>query len=226
MHTFAKKFKFPKNFKWGTTTCAIQNEGGDVNSDYWLFEHTEGSPIVEKSGDTTDLYHRYPDDIKLMKKLGFNTWRFNIPWERIEPEEGEFSLAQIEHYRRMGKECLENGIEPVYCFLDTTFPRWVHNKGSWLWNEIPKYFTRYVKYCCSHLSDLMNYVVTINEPDLTAIIGYRFGVFPAGWEALKRGEDGEKVAETAQRNMVICHHKAMEVIKDGTIPKSMGRPFL
>jgi len=92
---------FPAGFLWGTATAAHQVEGNNVNSDFWLLEHTPGAPFVEPSGDACDQYHRYGDDIAMLSDLGFNAYRFSIEWARIEPEPGHFSLSALDHYRRV-----------------------------------------------------------------------------------------------------------------------------
>ncbi len=70
-----ERFSFPANFLWGTATAAHQVEGNNVNSDFWVLEHTPGSPFVEPSGDACDQYHRYADDIAMLARLGFNVYR-------------------------------------------------------------------------------------------------------------------------------------------------------
>src|SRR5437879_5636789 len=99
--------KFPEGFLWGTATAAHQVEGGNANCDCWLLEHTGTRIFSEPSGDACDQYHRYLDDLSLLARLGFNSYRFGIEWARVEPEEGEFSLAALDHYRRVLAACHE-----------------------------------------------------------------------------------------------------------------------
>ena len=94
-------FSFPNGFVWGTATAAHQVEGGTWNNDWWAFEHTPGSGTVEPAGDACDHFWRYPADIAMLADLGFGAYRFSLEWSRIEPEEGEFSTAALDHYRRM-----------------------------------------------------------------------------------------------------------------------------
>ena len=98
--------KYPAGFYWGTATAAHQVEGGNTNSDFWLLEHVDGTAFMEVSGDACDHYHRYPGDLDLLSSLGFNAYRFSIEWARVEPAPGEFSLAQLDHYRRMLAACM------------------------------------------------------------------------------------------------------------------------
>ena len=96
---------FPEGFVWGTATAAHQVEGGNWNNDWWAWEHTPGSGCIEPSGDACDHYHRYPEDIATIGRLGFNAYRFSVEWSRIEPERGLWSTAALDHYRRMCETC-------------------------------------------------------------------------------------------------------------------------
>src|SRR5688572_19326463 len=91
--------RFPDGFTWGTATAAHQIEGGNWNNDWWAWEHTEGSGCEEPSGDACDSWHRWADDIALVRSIGFDNYRFSVEWSRIEPEEGEWSVAAVDQYR-------------------------------------------------------------------------------------------------------------------------------
>ena len=99
---------FPDKFLWGCATAGHQVEGNNTSSDLWLIEHLPDSMFKEPSGDACDHYHLYPQDIGMLADLGFNTYRFSLEWSRIEPEEGFFSNAELEHYRRMLATCREH----------------------------------------------------------------------------------------------------------------------
>ena len=94
-------FAFPHDFLWGLATAAHQVEGNNVNSDCWFLERLPGTIFAEPSGDAVDHYHRYREDIALIAGLGFTSYRFSLEWARIEPEEGYFSVAELNHYRRV-----------------------------------------------------------------------------------------------------------------------------
>jgi beta-glucosidase len=166
MHEFA----FPKDFLWGTATAAHQVEGNNLNSESWVLEHLPGTIYAEPSGDAIDHYHRYPADIALLAELGFNAYRFSIEWARIEPEEGEFSYAELEHYRRMLAACHENGLKPVVTFHHFTSPRWLMGYGGWLDEKTPERFARYCERAVRHLGDLISIACTVNEPNLPLLL--------------------------------------------------------
>jgi len=171
---------FPEGFLFGTAQSAHQVEGGNVNSDWWAWEHAAGTPCVEPSGDGCDFYHRYRDDIALMAGLGLNALRFGIEWARIEPEEGEFSQAALDHYRRVLVSCRERGIAPIVTFHHFTLPRWLQARGGFLLDEFPALFERYSRRAAAGLGDLIAYACTINEPEGLGEGGFVLGVNPPG----------------------------------------------
>ena len=116
---------FPQGFVWGVAAAAHQIEGGNWNNDWWAFEHKPDTPCLEPSGDCTDSYHRYAEDIALVRSHGFGAYRFSIEWSRIEPEDGEFSVAALDYYRRMLAECHSQGVQPVVTFHHFSNPRWL-----------------------------------------------------------------------------------------------------
>jgi beta-glucosidase len=161
---------FPKGFLWGTATAAHQVEGGNTASDLWLMEWMKDSLFEEPSADACDHYHRYPDDIALLKGLGFNTYRFSIEWARIEPEEGFFSKAALGHYRRMIATCLAMNVVPMVTFHHFTAPLWFTADGGW---ENPKSIDRFARYCevaGTALGDLIPYICTINEANIPIMV--------------------------------------------------------
>lgn len=161
---------FPESFLWGAATAAHQVEGNNINSEGWVLEHIPGTAYAEPSADAIDHYHRYPADIALLAELGFNAYRFSIEWSRIEPEEGEFSYAELEHYRRMLATCHEHGLKPVVTFHHFTSPRWLMRAGGWLDKKTPERFARYCEKVTRHLGDLVHVACTVNEPNLPMLL--------------------------------------------------------
>jgi beta-glucosidase len=171
---------FPDGFLFGTAQSAHQVEGGNVNSDWWAWEHAHGTPCVETSGDACDFYHRFRDDVALMAGLGLNALRFGIEWARLEPEEGEFSRAALGHYRRVLVSCREHGLAPIVTFHHFTLPRWLQAKGGFLFDGFPALFERYCERAAGALGDLIAYACTINEPEGLGEGGFMLGVNPPG----------------------------------------------
>jgi len=184
--------RFPDGFLWGTATAAHQVEGANTHNDWWEWEHTPGSPCVESSGDAIDHWHRWPDDLALLAELGFGAYRFSLEWSRIEPAEGEFSLAALEHYRRMLAGCHEVGLVPVLTFHHFTSPRWAVADGAWESVRTAERLARFCERAVDHLGDLIGMAGTINEPNVVAWVGYLFGEFPPGLRdmaAFRRAND-------------------------------------
>ena len=146
---------FPQGFRWGTATAAHQVEGGNWNNDWWAWEHAPNTPCEEPSGDACDQLNRYDSDIALCAALGFDNYRFSIEWSRIEPEPGEFSIAALDHYRRVLASCHAHGIEPVVTFHHFTTPRWVVAEGGWHTASTVDRFLRFAEKSVNHLGDLI-----------------------------------------------------------------------
>ncbi len=169
---------FPEGFLWGTATAAHQIEGGNTNNDWWAFEHAEGTPCSESSGDACDSWLLWPEDLDLVASLGLGAYRFSVEWSRIEPEEGEWSRAALEHYRRMCARCHELGLSPVVTLNHFTIPRWLSARGGWEWDAAPERFARFCGRVGAHLGDLVGWACTLNEPNVVATMGYLLEVFP------------------------------------------------
>jgi beta-glucosidase len=162
----------PKGFLWGAATAGHQVEGGNINSDIWLLEHLIPSPYQEKSGDACDHYHRYEADIALLAKLGFNTYRFSLEWSRIEPEKGEFSKAELDHYRRVAATCRKHGIVPALTFNHFSTPRWFAAQGGWENAESPALFARYCEYAVKGVGEYAGLASTLNEPNIGRLLNW------------------------------------------------------
>ncbi len=199
---------FPDGFVWGTATAAHQVEGGNWNNDWWAWEHAPNTVCPEPSGDAVDHYWRYPQDIATLGALGFGAYRFSIEWSRIEPEEGEFSRAALDHYRRMLGTCLENGLLPVVTFHHFTTPRWATTGDTWADPVTAERFARFCERAVDALGDLIGMANTINEPNVVALIGYMIGVFPPA----KQNAD---LYVRASDVLIDGHKRAYEVLKAG-----------
>ena len=199
---------FPQGFRWGTATAAHQVEGGNWNNDWWAWEHDPKSPCEEPSGDACDQLNRYDSDIALCAELGFDNYRFSIQWSRIEPEPGEFSIAALDHYRRVLASCHAHGIEPVVTFHHFTTPRWVAAEGGWHTASTVDRFLRFAEKSVNHLGDLIGTACTINEPNIVSFVGYQMGMFPPG------AIDDEQF-EAANANFIDAHRRVVPVLKGG-----------
>ena len=215
-----------ERFLWGTATAAHQVEGQNLNSDYWLLEQLEGSPFVDKSGDACDHYHRYPADIAMMAAAGLNAYRFSLEWARIEPEEGQFSLAVLDHYRSMLAECHEYGITPVVTFHHFTSPLWVAKAGGWTVQRTADRFARYCERAVAHLGDMIGVACTINELNFTSLLDAK-DFIPVARRNAFMAKAGQAVcsdnfssppfggAQATARTVISAHRQGYEALKAG-----------
>lgn len=167
-----KSKSFPEGFLWGTATAGHQVEGNNTSSDLWMLEHLPGGMFKEPSGDACDHYHLYPQDISMLADLGFNTYRFSLEWARIEPEEGCFSNAELEHYRRMLAVCHEHNLTPLVTYSHFSLPRWFAMKGAWEQAGAADLYARYCEKATQRLGDMVGYASTFNEPDIPQLLGW------------------------------------------------------
>jgi len=201
--------RFPDGFLWGAATAAHQIEGGNVNNDWWAWEHLPGSGCAASSGDACDSWHRWPEDLDLVAGTGLGAYRFSLEWSRIEPAEGEFSLAALEHYRRICAGCHERGLVPVVTFHHFTTPTWLTARGGWESSDAADAFARFVNRAGAHLGDLIGWACTINEPNVIGVMGYTIGTFPPGVK-------DDLVRHVAVNdNVVKAHRAAVDALRSG-----------
>jgi beta-glucosidase len=220
--------QFPKGFLWGAATSAHQVEGNNINSDMWVAEHVEPTLFAEPSLDACDHLRRFPEDIHMLAELGLNTYRFSIEWARIEPERGCFSMAALDHYRRVLAACHENGVTPVVTFCHFSSPRWFAALGGWEKPIASDLFVRYCGRATKHLGDLISLALTFNEPNLPMQLRWLpvsdlpFVKVKRMAKAASRAIGADQFgcfflgnAEKLQDRMIATHYRAMETMKSG-----------
>jgi beta-glucosidase len=197
---------FPDGFRWGTATAAHQIEGGNWNNDWWQFEHAPGTICKDPSGDACDSWNRWSEDVALVAELGLTDYRFSIEWSRIEPEDGEFSTAALDHYLRECDALLEAGIDPVVTFHHFTTPRWLAERGGWEQMETADRFAAFCEKAAAHLGGSIRRACTINEPSMVSTMGHMVGVFPPGKKDIELRRRVNDV-------FVVAHRKAVDAIR-------------
>ena len=167
-----KTFVFLNQFAWGTATAAHQVEGNNTNNNWYDWENQfdeNNKPRIhngDKSGLAADHWNRYPDDIKLMRNLGVNHYRFSIEWSRIEPENGKFDQKAIQHYRDLCDSLIKNNITPVVTLHHFTHPIWFEDIGAFEKKENIDHFIEFSEFVFNGLKDLVPLWCTINEPSV------------------------------------------------------------
>ena len=160
----------PKDFLWGTAISAYQSEGNNTNADAWLQENIKPTLFKERSGDACDSYHRYAEDIAIAADLGFNCYRMGIEWARIEPSEGAFSNAELDHYANVLDTCRKHGLKPVVTFNHFTVPLWFACRGGFEAPDSPDYFAKFCRKSAEHLGGLMHMATTFNEANIQLLV--------------------------------------------------------
>jgi beta-glucosidase len=199
---------FPDGFVWGTATAAHQIEGGNVGNDWWAFEHAPDTPCAEPSGDACDSWDRWPEDLDIVASMGLGSYRFSLEWSRIEPAEGEWSKAALDHYRRICAGCHERGLVPVVTFHHFTSPTWLTDRGGWEAPDAPDLFARFCGRAVSHLGDLIGWGCTLNEPNVVGLMGYLMGFFPPAVSDDKR-------RRAVNDAMCRAHRLAVDALRSG-----------
>jgi len=206
---------FPNGFVWGTATSAYQIEGA-VNEDgrgpsIWdIFSHTPG-----KIGDNTnadranDHYHRYKEDVGLIKDLGARAYRFSVAWPRVFPNgDGAPNPKGLDFYNRLVDELLAQGIEPYATLYHWDLPQSLQDRvGGWQSRDTSKAFGDYSGYVAERLSDRVKNFFTINEAGRFLNFGYGWAIDAPGLK-LPTGELNQ-----ARHNVVLGHGLAVQAIR-------------
>ena len=179
-----------KIFLWGSATAAYQVEGA-VKEDgrkptIWdTFSHTPGKTVNGATGDVADdHYHRYKEDIQLMKNLGVKSYRFSIAWARVFPDgTGKPNPKGLDFYNKLVDELLKNDIKPFATLYHWDLPQVLQDKyGGWEGRETSEAFADYAGYTAGKLSDCVNHFFTINEFGAFVELGYRIGIHAPGFK--------------------------------------------
>jgi beta-glucosidase len=206
--------KFPKGFAWGCATAAYQIEGaayedGKGLSIWDMYCRKEGAIQNGHSGDVAcDHYHRYKEDVAIMKKIGLNAYRFSISWPRVIPNgTGTVNKKGLDFYDRLVDELLKAGVEPYITLYHWDYPYELQLKGGWLNPDSSDWFADYARVIVDKLSDRVTHWMTLNEPQVFINGGYCTGTVPPAFKLLP--------AEflLAAHNTLLAHGKAAQTIR-------------
>ncbi len=183
---YQKLDNFPKNFLWGASSAAYQIEGaadedGKGPSIWDKYAHQPGNTYKGTTGDVAvDHYHRYQEDVALMKKMGLKAYRFSVAWSRVIPDgEGKVNPKGIAFYHHLITALKKAGVEPVLTIYHWDLPLALQEKyGGWESRKTIAAFEHYVKVLFKEFGDKVKYWVTINEQNVFTSMGYRWGTHP------------------------------------------------
>ena len=205
---------FPAGFLWGSATASYQVEGavhedGRGPSVWDTFSHTAGKVHNGDTGDIADdYYHRYKEDIALMKALGLKTCRFSIAWSRVFPTGiGAPNPKGLDFYKRMVDELHANGIEPYCTLYHWDLPQALQDTGGWQSRDTAKAFADYCAYTVHNLADRVSHYMTMNEMRSFVELGYSNGTHAPGLKL-----DAAKLAQL-NHYVVLAHGLAVQAIR-------------
>ncbi|MEO8381848.1 MAG: GH1 family beta-glucosidase [Acidobacteriota bacterium] len=204
---------FPENFLFGAATAAYQIEGspladGAGPSIWHRFSHTPGRTANGDTGDVAcDHYHRWKDDIALMRELGLQAYRFSISWSRVLPEgTGAVNERGLDFYKRLVDELMANDIRPMATLYHWDLPAALDERGGWLNRDVSWWFADYAQVMFDALDGGVNLWVTLNEPWVVTDGGYLHGV-------LAPGHRSPFEAPLASHNLLRAHAAAVQAYR-------------
>ncbi len=222
---------FPKRFLWGASTSAHQIEGGLHNQwTVWELENARSlatrapyhfddlenwsqlsreakNPSNYVSGRAVDHFNRYEEDFDILESLNMNALRFGIEWARVEPEEGKWDEAAIDHYRKYLKSLKKRGITPVVTLFHFTLPVWFVQKGGFEKRSNVKYFVRFAKKVIDELGGDIKWLITVNEPTVYVGESYWIGEWPPNKTGKLRGL-------IVLSNLILAHRRTYRLSRD------------
>lgn len=208
---------FSKDFLWGAASAAYQIEGAydadgkglsiwDALSEGHV-EHGENGNI------SCDHYHRFREDIALMKSLGLKAYRFSVSWPRVMPREGEINPAGIEFYKELVHEIIDAGMTPLCTLYHWDLPMWMHEKGGWFADSVSDHFEEYTAAVIDALSDRVSRWMPFNEPTSFIGAGYLIGIH-APFESAEEGSDEYyRRLAALSRNVLLAQGKSVRCIR-------------
>lgn len=204
-----KTYRFPKDWVWGTATASYQVEGawdedGKGESIWDRFSHTPGKVQNGDTGDVAcDQYHRYEEDIAIMKSLGFKAYRFSISWSRIFPDgKGAVNQKGLDYYSRLVDALLANGITPMPTLFHWDLPQPLEDEGAWDNREIIGHFAKYAETMVNSLGDRVKQWMVFNEPWVFVYPGYLYGFLAPGIRDTAKAMRSSHVVNLAQAEAI------------------------
>ena len=214
--------RFPAGFLWGTATSAYQidgavHEGGRGRSIWDTFAHTPGRTVRGDTGDIAcDHFHRWPEDVALMRELGLNAYRFSVSWPRLQPGgTGPLNQRGLDFYRALLEGLREAGIRPLVTLYHWELPQELEDAGGWPVRETASRFADLAAATVETLGDLAKDWITLNEPWCQAFLGYHNGIHAPGRQHLAD-------AVAAAHHLNLAHGLAVTAIRAARADAQVG----
>nr|TKR58119.1 beta-glucosidase 24-like [Populus alba] len=230
---------FPQDFVFGVASSAYQYEGAafeDGKGPSIWDEYTHKFPSKISNGSNGDValdsYHRYKEDVQIIKKMGFDFYRFSISWPRILPKGkkcGGVNQKGINYYNNLINELLANGIQPFVTLFHWDLPQALEDEyGGFLSDRIVNDYQDFAKICFENFGDRVKHWITLNEPTMFTMQGYIAGMFPPGRCSAWMGKNctgGDAGAEpyTVSHNQILAHAAAVKLYRTRFQAKQKGK---
>lgn len=215
------KHTFPSSFEFGVATSAFQIEGawnadGKGPSIWDTFGHTPGNVYKDIPADVaTDHYHRFREDVAIMKDIGVDSYRFSLSWPRILPTgTGQVNQAGLDFYRRLIDALLDADITPNATLYHWDLPQTLQDLGGWANRDVANWFGDYAALVFESLGDVVPRWATLNEP-IAIWVGYGMGTFAPGIA-------DEKIGKQAMHHALLAHGRAIEAFRGAGSPGQIG----
>jgi beta-glucosidase len=216
---------FPDGFGWGAATSAYQVEGawdedGKGESIWDRFCHTGGRIANGDTGDVAcDHYHRWREDVGLMRELGLTAYRFSISWPRVLPEgRGRMNSKGLDFYSKLVDELLAASIEPFVTLYHWDLPQALQDRGGWPARPVAEAFVEYADLMTRGLGDRVKHWITLNEPFVSAVVGHLEGRHAPGHSSLRE-------ALAAAHHLLLAHGWAVPVVRHNVPGAQVGIAF-
>lgn len=207
-----------KDFLWGSATASYQCEGGwnEGNRAISMWDRYLHDNHLENGDVASDHYHRYEEDIRMMKEGGQNSYRFSIAWPRIiKNAEGEVNQEGVDFYNRVIDTCLKYDIEPFVTIFHWDLPDYLEQNGGWLNRQTAEAYAHYAKVCFEKFGDRVRLWTTFNEPRYYTFSGYLIGNYPPGHQDLQE-------TVTSSYYMMLASAMAVKEFRNGGYQGQIG----
>ena len=213
---------FNKDFIFGCSTAAFQIEGsvdkdGRCKSIWDIFCENKNNIIDHSDAKTcSDSYIKYKEDVKYIKELGVDSYRFSISWPRVIDEKNKPNKKGLRYYINLCKELKKKNIKPLVTLYHWDLPQWLEDMGGFLNDKISDYFAYYVDVVTKALGDLVSDYITINEPQCVIYTSHVACCFAPG------NKYNDKELLQAIHNLLLCHGKAVKIIRQNVKNSTVG----
>ncbi|MGF1697108.1 GH1 family beta-glucosidase [Vibrio lamellibrachiae] len=212
------------DFVFGVATSSYQIEGGAAEGGRTpsIWDTFCNTPNKVDNGDNGDIacdhYHLWKNDIEMIQGLGVDAYRLSIAWPRIMPKDGVVNAEGLAFYEQIIDECHARGMQVYVTLYHWDLPQYLEDKGGWLNRETSYKFAEYAQAVSAHFGNKIDVYTTLNEPFVSAFLGYRWGIHAPGIK-------GEREGFLASHHLMLAHGLAMPILRKNAPDAKHGIVF-